>query len=104
MPEALDTLTAEERRRIYKMLRLEILAHPDTSLEVSGALVGAAELGDSGILQTRESRNTQPLEVRFRATLSQEPVVEVALVWRLTRGGYSAKVRHGKRSRKLATR
>lgn len=40
---------------------------------------------------TRESQNTQPSEVRFCATLSQEPVVEVALVWPLTRGGYSVK-------------
>ena len=79
MPEALDTLTAEERRRIYKMLRLEILAHPDTSLEVSGALVGAVELGDSGILQTRESQNTQPLGLWFRALLT-EAASEMELV------------------------
>ena len=29
---------------------------------------------------TRESRNTQPLELRFRATLSQESVVKVAIL------------------------
>jgi hypothetical protein len=28
----------------------------------------------------RESRNTQPLGVRFRATLGEEPKVELALV------------------------
>ena len=33
--------------------------------------------------QTRESQNTQPLELRFRATLGQEQEVEVALVQRL---------------------
>jgi hypothetical protein len=71
VPEALDALTAEERHRIYKMLRLEVLAHPDTSLEVSGALVGAAKLGDSGILQTHESQNTQPLGLWFRALLTE---------------------------------
>jgi DNA repair ATPase RecN len=52
VPEALDALTPEERHRIYNMLRLEVLAYPDTSLEVCGALVGGAELGDSGLLQT----------------------------------------------------
>jgi len=36
-PEALDSLTTEERHRFYKMLRLEVLAHPDGSLEISWA-------------------------------------------------------------------
>jgi hypothetical protein len=81
VPEALDALTAEERHRIYKMLWLEVLAHPDTSLEVSGALVGAAGLGDSGILQTRESQNTQPLGLWFRALLTEAASeMELALV------------------------
>ena len=38
VPEALDTLEAEERHRVYKMLRLSTLAHPDGTLEVSGAI------------------------------------------------------------------
>jgi len=29
---------------------------------------------------TGESRNTQPLELRFRATLGEEPKVELVLV------------------------
>jgi site-specific DNA recombinase len=33
-PEALDSLTSEERHRLYKMLRLVAFAHPDGSLEV----------------------------------------------------------------------
>lgn len=41
--EGLDTLTPEERHRVYKMLRLEVLAYPDKSLVVSGAIV--AEVG-----------------------------------------------------------
>jgi hypothetical protein len=36
-PEALDTLTLQERHRFYKMLRLRVTASPDGSLEVSGA-------------------------------------------------------------------
>lgn len=36
-PEVLDALTPEERHQFYKMLRLLVTAHPDGSLEVSGA-------------------------------------------------------------------
>jgi hypothetical protein len=35
-PEALDSLTAEERHQLYKMLRLSVVIRPDTNLEVSG--------------------------------------------------------------------
>jgi hypothetical protein len=37
VPEALDTLTSEERRQVYKILKLRVSAYPDGSLEVSGA-------------------------------------------------------------------
>ncbi len=37
-PEAPDILSPEERRRLYRMLRLKVIANPDRSLEVSGAL------------------------------------------------------------------
>ena len=40
VPESLDNLSPEERHQIYKMLRIEVLAYPDKSLEVSGSLVG----------------------------------------------------------------
>jgi hypothetical protein len=36
-PEALDSLTPTERCHVYKMLRLDVLVHPDEHLEVSGA-------------------------------------------------------------------
>jgi site-specific DNA recombinase len=46
VPESLDTLVPEERHRLYKMLRLEVIAYPDKSLEVSGAiLTGGGEEG-----------------------------------------------------------
>ena len=38
VPEALDSLGPEERHRIYKMLRLKVLVHPEARLEVSGVL------------------------------------------------------------------
>jgi hypothetical protein len=36
--EALDSLAAEERHEIYRMLRLKVLAHPDKTLDVSGVI------------------------------------------------------------------
>jgi len=38
MPEELERLTPEERRRVYRMLRLEVLAQPDGTLEARGIL------------------------------------------------------------------
>jgi site-specific DNA recombinase len=35
-PEALDSLTSDERHYLYRMLRLRVSVRPDTSLEVSG--------------------------------------------------------------------
>ncbi len=35
-PEALDSLTPEERHHLYRMLRLNVSVRPDTTLEVSG--------------------------------------------------------------------
>ena len=40
VPGALDVLSPEERHQLYKLLRLEVLAYPDKSLEVSGVIVG----------------------------------------------------------------
>ena len=37
-PEALGLLSPEERCRLYRMLRLKVIATSDRSLEVSGAL------------------------------------------------------------------
>ena len=36
-PETLDALTAEERRQVYVMLKLQAYIYPDGSLEISGA-------------------------------------------------------------------
>jgi site-specific DNA recombinase len=40
-PEALESLRPEERHRIYKMLRLKVIAGSDGSVEVNGAFGGA---------------------------------------------------------------
>jgi len=49
-PEALDSLTPEERHQLYKMLRLEVLVRPDSSLEVSGVFGEAVSLRSSELV------------------------------------------------------
>ncbi len=46
MPEVLDTLSPEERHRIYKMLGLRVVLHPDAPLEVSGTLGDDLNVGE----------------------------------------------------------
>jgi site-specific DNA recombinase len=48
-PEALDALTPEERHRLYKILRLRVMAQPDGTAQVSGAF------SDEGGLCTLET-------------------------------------------------
>jgi hypothetical protein len=44
-PEALDSLPPEERHNLYKMFRLEVLAHPDGTTElVLGVLLSYEEV------------------------------------------------------------
>jgi hypothetical protein len=37
-PESLDTITPEERNRLYRMLRLGVEVHPDGRLRVGGGI------------------------------------------------------------------
>ena len=60
VPEALENLAPEERHRVYKMLRLRVLAYPDARLEVSGVLGACAEVClYEPISRPRPSRNWQ---------------------------------------------
>jgi DNA repair exonuclease SbcCD ATPase subunit len=43
--EELDTLSLEDRQRIYKMLRLRVTLHPDQPMTVTGAFVGDLDVG-----------------------------------------------------------
>ena len=49
VPEALDSLTPDERQQVYRMLKLRVMAHPDGTLEAAGCpramLVKAKSLG-----------------------------------------------------------
>ena len=38
VPESLDTITPEERNRLYRMLRLGVEVHPDGRLDVGGGI------------------------------------------------------------------
>ena len=44
VPEALENLLPEERHRVYRMLRLRVLAYLDFRLEVNGVLGSAQEV------------------------------------------------------------
>ena len=54
VPASLGGLGPEERHQVYKMLRLEVLAYPDKSLEVRGAILAGGEGEDSGKWPDRE--------------------------------------------------
>jgi site-specific DNA recombinase len=43
-PHALDSLGPEERREVYKMLKVRVTAYPDAQLEVDGILTNATAL------------------------------------------------------------
>ena len=45
-PEALDSLTPEERHQLYRMLRLEVIIRPDANLEVSGVFGESVPVSD----------------------------------------------------------
>ena len=45
VPEELERLTPEERRRVYRMLRLEISARPDGTLEARAILGENLQVG-----------------------------------------------------------
>ena len=54
-PKALDDLTPEERRDVYKMMRLKLIASRDGSVEVTGVFGGPLEVGASRSIKTEDS-------------------------------------------------
>jgi hypothetical protein len=56
VPEALDTLTSEERHQVYKMLKLRVSVYPDGSLEVSGAFGEDLSVCEKETARARYSR------------------------------------------------
>jgi site-specific DNA recombinase len=45
-PEALDSLTPEERHQLYRMLRLKVVARLDETIELTGDLVNVADVSN----------------------------------------------------------
>ena len=43
-PEALNSLAPDERRQVFKMLKLRVAAYPDTCLEVDSILAGSVSV------------------------------------------------------------
>ena len=46
--EELDVLSAEDRNRIYKMLRLEVILHPDRPISITGAFATNPDVVNAG--------------------------------------------------------
>jgi chromosome segregation ATPase len=63
-PEALDSLTPEERRKLYNMLRLRVLAYPDEPAEVEWEWElpnpTVCKTGTMGIRSSRSLRRIRP--------------------------------------------
>jgi site-specific DNA recombinase len=71
VPEELDSLGPEERHHVYKMLRLEVIAHPDKTLEVSGAIMSGLGLG---VLElTQRSSHLRRASSFLRPTITRWP-------------------------------
>ena len=51
VPEALDELTSEERHRVYKMMRLNVVMYADGLVEVTGAFGGLLDV--SGVVSVK---------------------------------------------------
>jgi hypothetical protein len=58
VPEALESLNAEERHRLYKMLRLRVTTRVDGTLEMRGVLSEGIEFGKAE--PTSRHRNSRP--------------------------------------------
>ena len=58
VPQALDSLTSEERHQIYKMLRVQVTVGPDWRVEVTGALRADPEVCNPESARRRRTGTT----------------------------------------------
>jgi hypothetical protein len=58
MPEALATMAPEDRHRVYKLLRLHVLAYPDGTGELRGMFGQGMSIGALGITKGSSSGST----------------------------------------------
>jgi hypothetical protein len=78
IPEALDDLTPEERRDVYKMMQLKVLIFSDGSVEVTGVFGGPLEVGASHSMKTEDSW----LATRTRTTSAASSTYSMLSRWR----------------------
>jgi len=82
LPEELERLKPEERRRVYGMLRLEVSARPDGTLEARGILSESLRVSpaNGGVVYTPELAQSciagwrmQQNILRYRRPSPREP-------------------------------
>ena len=68
-PDALNSLTPEERHHVYKMLKLRVIVGSDGALEVSGAFGDGFAMCHSKTPRASRFQNTHAPALRFRILL-----------------------------------
>jgi flagellar motility protein MotE (MotC chaperone) len=58
VPEALDELTSEERHRVYKMMRLNVVMYADGLVEVTGAFGGLLDTSGAVSVKTESTSSS----------------------------------------------
>jgi hypothetical protein len=81
VPQALDTLDAEQRHQLYKMLRLRVVTMVTGSIEMKGVLCEDVGFLESEMARPCTTRSKKGFQIEFRALLTEEtPEVELVLV------------------------
>ena len=70
-PEALDSLTPEERHHVYGMLGATAMIKMDGTLEVSGIFGEGDALCGTEVRSLPRFKSAQHLKLRFRAVLTE---------------------------------
>ena len=74
--ETLEDLAPEERRRIYKLLRLGVCFRPDWPLEITGVFAEVREEAESDLLSCKLSLGSflsdKPPALKFNALLTED--------------------------------
>jgi hypothetical protein len=77
VPQALDTLDAEQRHQLYKMLRLRVVTMVNDRIEMKGVLCGDVGFLESEMARPWTTHFTKGFEIEFRALLTDGAQEEV---------------------------
>jgi DNA repair exonuclease SbcCD ATPase subunit len=73
--EALETLTPEERHRVYQLLRLNVYVRPDWPLEIQGVFANTVDEAEAALSSCKPSPGSflgdEPPTLNFRALLTE---------------------------------